>query len=42
MAVGLSGLLCVCERERAEERGCVLQPLSMVNCSQPFLKATSG
>ncbi len=38
VAVGLRGLVCVCVRER----GCVLQPLSMVNCFQPFLKATSG
>ncbi len=42
VAVGLRGSSSVCERERAEERGCVLQPLSMVNCFQPFLKATSG
>lgn len=32
----------VCEKESCREEGCVLEPLSMVNCFQPFLKATLG
>lgn len=39
VVVDLRGVgMCVSVREK----GCVLQPLSMVNCFQLFLKATSG